>query len=187
MEKPLTRKELLSHLIAQAEDPFCSTQELQDLRNILFQSDTFSGMNHLYLVTLYLKKEFSLFSVTKEQALEQCALALKEGNKRAYFYFYLVYKKDGDWQKARNSLRLSCDFKDREGYLWMGKELLSGELFPKDERKALSFFEKAIQAGEKKGYDELLFHYLKNGEKEKAKEILVRAEKDSYPLPGVVE
>lgn len=187
MEKPLTRKELLSHLIQQAEDPFCTTQELQDLRNILFQSDTFSGMNHLYLVSLYLKKDFSLFSVSTEEAIHQCERALKEGNKRAYFYFYRIYKDLEEWQKARNNLRLSCDFKDKEGYLWMGKELLSGDLLPKDERQALSFFEKAILAGEKEGYDQLLLYHLQKGDIEKAKEILSRAREDQHPLPGVVE
>lgn len=187
MERPLTRKELLARLIRQAEDPFCTTEELSDLRNIIFHSDSFSGMNHLYVVDLYLRKDFSLFSVGFEEALRQCRLALQEKNKRGYFYLYRLYREKGQGLEARNSLRLSCDFQDPLGLLAMGRELLSGELFPKDEGKALSYLERAVQAGRKEGYDDLFFYHLRRGNRKEAEDVVRRAKEEHHFLPGVVE
>lgn len=186
MEKRLTREELLESLISQAQDPFCSIDKFQDIRNILFRSDTFQGINHLYLAALYLDGDALLFDMDAKKAYDQIALAIKEGNRTAYFLLYRLARKEGDFQKARNALRIAYDSDYPKAYVAMGRELREGGLFPKDDDLAEACFKKAVETKEEAAYVELYALYLERGEKEKADALFQKAKEDGHPLPGVV-
>ncbi len=187
MEKRLTREELLENLINQLQDPFCSPEKYNDIQTILFQSDTFNGLNHLFLADLFLKNDRSLFRIDEKEAERQISLALKEGNKAAYYFFYLFHKQLGNATKARNYLRISYDLGLPDAYIAMGQESIDGTLFPKDLSFAYACFKRAVLSGKKEGHYYLLLVDTILGNKKKAEEDYQKAKEDGYVLPGVVE
>lgn len=188
MEKRLTREELLQNLIRQLEDPFCSAEKYADIKNILFTSDTFHGVNHLFLAKLYLDGVKDFLPVDEKECLHQIELALKEGNHNAYFFLYLFYRKVGDFSKARNFLRLSYDRHYPDALLAMGKESMEGILFQKDLSFAYACFRRAIDLGRKKeGYYHMVLIDTMLGNTKRAREDYEKAKKDGVLLPGVVE
>ena len=187
MEKRLTREELLENLIHQLQDPFCSPEKYSDIRNILFQSDTFNGLNHLFLAKLFLNNDHSLFRIDEKEAERQISLALKEGNKAAYYFLYLFHRRIGNATKARNYLRISYDLALPDAFIAMGKESIDGTLFPKDLSFANACFKKAVLSGKKEGHYYLVLVDTMLGNTEKAEEDYQKAKEDGYVLPGVVE
>lgn len=187
MEKQLTRKELLENLIQQLQDPFCTLEKYDDIRTILLTSDTFFGLNHLFLAKLFIEDDAPFLNIDEEEARKQLELAIKEGNKNAYYFFYLFYKKTGDYTKARNYLRISYDLSFPDALMAMGKESMEGGLFQKDMAFAYACFRKAILAGKKEGYYYLVLIDTMAGNTQKAKDDYQKAMADGYFLPGVIE
>lgn len=186
MEKSLSRNELLTTFLRQAENPFTSMEQKADIKRILEESTTMRGMNHLYLVQCYFEEDHPLFYVTEEEALTQAQLALKENNRGAYFYLYKLYR-DKDEVKARNYLRLSCWNKNPYAYLEMGKLRKDGILFKKNREEAYRNFEVAARCGLEEGYFNLLLMASEDHDYEKEKKIYRTALVRGISLPGVVQ
>jgi len=186
MEKRLTRNELLIGLLRIASNPFTSLEKKLEIKKILEDSSTMRGMNHLFLLRCHFEEEHPLFYVSEEEAFRQAKLALKENNRGAYYYLYLLYRSK-DEVKARNYLRLSCDAKNPYAFLEMGKLQKEGILFEKDLEKASKNLTIAANCGLKEAYFQLLLMASEAHDIEKEKAIYIQAMFHQIYLPGIVE
>lgn len=185
MEKKLTQKELLQNLIKTASNPFTTIEQKRDIQKVLEESSNFKGANHLFLVECYLNSQNPLFVISEAKAIAQTNKALKEHNVIGYYYLYILMRKRNPL-RARTSLRMACEFKIARAWYALGKEYLSGDLFDKDRIRAFDAFERSAQLGDARGYVEMLLIAAEDGDYEKQKKILKRAEDKGVLLPGVV-
>lgn len=186
MEKKLTRDELLKELIEKAKDIFTTAEQKYDIVQILQTSSSFKGKNHLFLVQCYFNEIDILFSLTKEDAIRQALLAVKEGSDFGTYYLYLLWKEDRPIE-ARNALRMCCDRGYKKAFLEMAKCKHYGEIFQLDRKGALEYYRKAALSGMKEGYEGLMKLYLELGMIDKEKEVYEEAKKKGVFLSGVVE
>lgn len=183
MEKKLTPKELLRNLILSSRDPFTSTERLEDIKRVLLTSDNFCGINHLYMVKTYLNPDSYPFSVSKDEAFNQCNKALNEGNTIAYFYLYLISEKEIE---KRKYLNLSLLYKYPYAYLEYAKLHHTGTIYEKDLKKAYAYYKKAADNNIKEGYYGMITIDMETGNKEKQIQDYKDAEKKGFKLAGII-
>ncbi len=186
MEKKLTRDELLIELIEKAKDIFTTAEQKYDIGQILENSSSFKGKNHLFLVQCYFSDNGALFSLTEEEAVKQALLAVKEGSDYGCYFLYLLWKEKKPVQ-ARNALRICCDYSYPDAYLEMAKCKHYGILFEKDIDGAILYYRKAALSGRKEGYEGLMKVYLEQNEIDKEKEVYEEAKRNGIVLSGVIE
>lgn len=186
MEKQISRNELLLRLLAIAKNPFTTCEQKFDVRKILENSSNFDGKNHIFLVQCYFSKTSPLFTVTKEEAIYQARLALKEKNLFSCYYLFLLLK-DSNPTSARLYLRIAVDEGYPEAYLEIAKCYHYGIVFNQDKEKALDYYKKAALSNNQDGYYGLLYMYSENQEYNKEKQIYKEAISKGFNLPGVVE
>ncbi len=186
MEKKLTKYDLLKGLIKKAFSPFTTSETIQDIKHILETSHRFDGLNHLYLVACYLEDDTRLFYVDYKRAVEQLNIALSEHCDVAYYYQYLLYKKT-DKNKARIGLHVMSELNYGPALLALAKEYENGELFEKDENKAMTYYQKAMDAKEIDAYINGILLAKKNNDKTTENKIYQKAVKNKIDLPGIVE
>lgn len=183
MEKKLTPKELLRNLIQSSKDPFTSTERLEDIKRVLLTSDNFCGINHLYMVKTYLNPDSYPFSITKQEAVNQCNKALKEGNTIGYFYLYLLSEEE---LEKRKYLNLSLLYKYPNAYLEYARLHHIGTIYEKDLEKAYVYYKKAAGCGLKEGYYGMITIDMETGNKERQVQDYKEAEKKGFKLAGIV-
>lgn len=183
MEKKLTPKELLRNLIISSQDPFTSTERLEDIKRVLLTSDNFAGINHLYMAKTYLNPEAYPFQISKEEAREQCKLAIQEGNEIGYYYLYFLA--DTDIEK-RKYLNLSVLAKYPKAYLEYAKLKHQGIVYEKDIDKAYEYYKKAAHSGLQDGYYGMIQIDIERGDSRKQQEDYDEATKKGFHLPGIV-
>lgn len=186
MEKKLTRDELLIELIERANDIFTTAEQKYDIGQILENSSSFKGKNHLFLVQCYFNETEALFSLTKKDAIKQALLAVKEGSDYGCFYLYQLWK-DNKPVEARNALRICCDYGYPEAFLEMAKCKHYGILFEKDIDGAILYYKKAAMSGRKEGYEGEMKIYLELNMIDKEKEVYEEAKRNGIVLSGVIE
>lgn len=183
MEKKLTPKELLRNLILSSNNPFTSTERLEDIKKVLLTSDNFCGINHLYMVKTYLQPESYPFTISKEEAIRQCDIALKEGNTIGYYYRYLL--SDNDVEK-RKYLNLSVLNKYPKAYLEYARLHQLGIVYEKNLDKAYQYYKKAADSKLVEGYRGMMEIDIETGNKKQQVEDYEEAEKKGFHLPGIV-
>ncbi len=186
MEKPLSRKELFNGLLDKVQNPFTSDEQKNDIKRILLSSSSFHGRNHLFLVECYLHPDNPYFYISKEEAIRQAELAIKEKNFRGHFYLHLLYQ-DIDEVKSRNHLRRACVYQVGAAYLRRGYLLHEGILFEKNRKLAYECFLQASYHHEKDGYFGRLVRKSEEGDLKGQKEIIRKAEEEGFSLPGYIE
>lgn len=186
MEKKLSSKQLLRNLLISARDPFSSDEKVKDIQNILSTSSSFEGVNHLVLVRTYLDPSLFPFIVKKEEAYEQANLALKERNNVAYYYLYLLYRKDNELEKARHSLTAAATYYVEDALLEIARLKKEGEIFEKNIDSAISYYKEACKLNSRDAYYYLQLLYNELGKEEEAKEIYNEAKEKGIQLLGTV-
>ena len=186
MEKKISPKQLLRNLLISARDPFASDEKIKDIHNILASSNSFEGVNHLILVKTYLNPDMFPFIVSKEEAYQQANLALKEKNNVAYYYLYLLYKRDKEYKKARYSLNAAATYYVEDAILEIARLKKIGEIYEKDIDSAISYYKEACKLNNRDGYYYLQLLYNELGENEKALEVYNEAKEKGIQLLGVV-
>lgn len=186
MEKKLSSKQLLRNLLISARDPFSSDEKIQDIHDILASSSSFDGVNHLILVKTYLDPSLFPFIVKKEEAFQQAELALKERNNVAYYYLYLLYRKDNDLEKARRSLNAAATYYVEEALLEIARLKKEGEIYEKNIDSAIYYYKEACKLNSRDAYYALQLLYNELGKEEEAKEIYNEAKEKGIQLLGTV-
>lgn len=185
MEKEIPSIDKLKAMLRRAANPFTASYQIASIRSVLNGSSAFKGVNHLFLVDCFFQDK-PVFSVSEKEALEQCELALKDGNKISYYYLYLLLK-NKDSNTAINDLLLACEISYPKALFEYGFLLYKGETVKQDYKLAKQYFEKAIAGGIKKAYFYLLMIAEKERDYEEAESIYQRAMNDDYYLPGTVK
>ncbi len=186
MENKLSSKQLLRNLLISARDPFASDSKIKDIQNILSSSSSFEGVNHLILVKTYLNPTMFPFIVSKEEAFEQVELALKEHNYVAYYYQYLLYRKEKNIKKARISLNAAASYYVEEALLEIARLKKEGEIYEKNIDSAISYYKEACKLNSRDGYYYLQLLYNELGQEDKAKEVYNEAKEKGIQLLGTV-
>ena len=186
MEKKLTKYDLLKGLIAKAFSPFTTSETIQDIKHILETSHRFDGLNHLYLVACYLENDTRLFYIDYDKAVQQLDIALSEHCDIAYYYQYLLYKKT-DKVKARAGLQVICELNYGPALLALAKEYESGDIFKKDDNKAMKYYLKAMDNNEIDAYIRGVLLAKKHDDKETEDMIYRKAATKKIDLPGKVD
>lgn len=185
MEPGIEKDRLLTILIDQARDVFISVEKRADLLKVLKESNSFNGKNHIFLLTCYFD-ENPTFIISKQEAINQAQLAIKEGSGIGYYYLYNLYKDDQPSQ-ARNCLRLAVDIGYSIAILQLAKCYHFGQTFQKDEKLAEKYYKIACKLDEPDAYFYLLMLYCQQGDKQKAEELYIYGLSRGFDLPGIVE
>lgn len=185
MEPGIEKDRLLTILIDQARDVFITVEKKADLLRVLKESDSFNGKNHIFLLTCFFDDN-PTFLISKEEAINQAQLALKEGSGIGYYYLYKLYK-DEDKSKARNCLRMAVDIGYSIAILELAKCYHFGTTFAKNEALAEKYYKISCKLGEADAYFYLLMLYCQQGNKEKAEELYIYGLSRGFDLPGIVE
>jgi TPR repeat protein len=185
MEKSLTKDELLISLISQAMNPFYTMEQKWMVKRVLAQSTTLHGRNHLFLISCYLS-DTPLFHVSREEAIKQAHMALKEGNEAAYYYLFYLLKEENP-SMARNYLRLACEKGYPKAHLEIAKQYHYGLIFEKNRKKAFHHYEIAAKCGLEDGYFGMLLMASEDKDIVKERNIYLSALIRGISLPGVVE
>ena len=186
MEKPLSREELFSGLLEKARNPFTSDEQKNDIKRILLSSSSFRGRNHLFLVECHLNPDITYFSISKEVAIQQAELAIKEKNFKGHYYLHLLYQ-DIDPVKSRNHLRRACVYQMPIAFARRGYLLHEGILFEKNSEEAYKCFCQAALLKEKEGYFGRLVRQSEKGNVRAEKEVIRKAKEEGIILPGYIE
>lgn len=184
MEKKINKEELLKRLLIIAKDPFTTCEQNFDIRKIFENSTNFFGRNHLFLVQCYFAEENPIFVVSKEEAIQQARLAVKEGCLYGcYYLFHLV--KDTRPVDARNFLRIAADEGIAEACLEMAKCQHYGNVFEKNRKQAFENYKKAAQSGMMEGYYGMLIMASEDRDKDLQERIYNQAKERGIELPGI--
>ncbi|MFA6829718.1 MAG: hypothetical protein WCR67_03330 [Bacilli bacterium] len=184
MEKKISQRELLRKLLLAAIDPFSSQEKINDIEAILRTSSSFSGMNHLALVRSYLDETSFPFRITREEALNQVNLALKEGNKIGYYYLYCLSKLDIE---KRKYLNLAIHYEYPPALLEYAKLLHSGQLFDKNIDLAYQYYKKASLSHLEGGYLGMIQIDIEKKDYQQEKKDYDLAKINGFTLPGIIE
>lgn len=183
MEKKLTQKELLNNLIVSANDPFATVEKIEDIKTILSTSKSFSGINHLILVKSYFEEGITPIKITKEEAIQQCNLAIEEGNDIGYFY---LYKLEDDVIKKRKYLNILLLEEYPLAYLEYAKLHHKGIIYKKDLAKAYQYYKKAADKNLKDGYFGMIMIDIETNNLTQQKKDYEEATKKGFKLPGLI-
>ena len=186
MERKLSSKQLLRNLLLAARDPFSSESKIKDIKKILATSNSFQGINHLVLVKTYFSKDLFPFYVTKEEAYEQADLAIKDNNYNGYYYLYLLYLEDENFDKARNALNAAAAYYVESALLEIARLKKEGIIYEKNIDDAIKYYLEACKLGSREAYFSLQLLYTEIGDYKKAKEVYNEAEDKGIKLLGVV-
>lgn len=184
MEKKINKEELLKRLLIIAKDPFTTCEQKFDIRKIFEKSTNFAGRNHLFLVQCYFAEENPIFIVSKEEAILQAKLAVKEGCIYGCYYLFLLLKETRPVD-ARNCLRIAADEGIAQACLEMAKCQHYGIVFEKNRQKAYENYAKAAGCGMMEGYYGMLLMASEDRDIQRQKNIYEKAKENGIELPGI--